>query len=235
MSHLDPERLAVVATGDQPTPDEQRHIDDCVDCALELAELEHTVAIGRSTSTLGDLESPPERVWARIIEDVRVAKAEEDAAGAGRRDRRRRGVRRSRLLFTLAAAAAGIFVVAGVWGLVRPAQVVELASATLDAFPDHVGSEGRATVLETPDGEVEVHVELDADAADDGYREVWLIKGDASALVSLGVLEGTEGTFTVPADIDLRDYVLVDISQEETDGDPGHSGDSVVRGELQFA
>jgi hypothetical protein len=79
-----------------------------------------------------------------------------------------------------------------------------------------------------------VRVELSADAAPDTFREVWLITADASALVSLGVLDGTEQTFPVPADIDLKDYVLVDVSQEPVDGDANHSGDSIVRGELTF-
>lgn len=230
MSHLDPERLAVIATGGEPASDEQLHLDECLECEVELAELEHTVAVGRSTSTLGELETPPERVWARILEDVRIV----EQPSAVTPNVRATGIRRSRLVYTLAAVAAGIFVVAGVWGIVRPAQVVELASATLEAFPDHVGSEGQATVLETADGGLEVRVQLDAEDADGGYREVWLITADASALVSLGVLEGSEGTFAVPDDIDVHDFVLVDISQEAEDGNPGHSGDSVVRGELQF-
>ena len=80
-----------------------------------------------------------------------------------------------------------------------------------------------------------MEVRLDAAAADGGYREVWLINADATALVSLGVLEGAQGTFPIPADVDLSEYVLVDISQEPADGDPTHSGDSIVRGELDFA
>jgi anti-sigma-K factor RskA len=79
-----------------------------------------------------------------------------------------------------------------------------------------------------------VRVALNADAAPDTFREVWLITADASALVSLGVLEGSEQTFPVPADVDLKDYVLVDVSQEPDDGDANHSGDSIVRGELTF-
>jgi hypothetical protein len=39
----------------------------------------------------------------------------------------------------------------------------------------------------------------------------------------------------VPADVDLRDYVLVDVSQEPLDGNPAHSGDSIVRGQLDFS
>ncbi len=87
---------------------------------------------------------------------------------------------------------------------------------------------------ERPDGTFAVRVKVDADAAPDTFREVWLITADASALVSLGVMDGEEQTFAVPADVDLRDYVLVDVSQEPVDGDPTHSGDSIVRGELTF-
>jgi len=69
----------------------------------------------------------------------------------------------------------------------------------------------------TPDGEL---------------REVWLLNPDATGLVSLGLLDGSSGRFVVPAGIDLGEYPLVDVSVESADGNPGHSGISVVRGEL---
>jgi hypothetical protein len=53
---------------------------------------------------------------------------------------------------------------------------------------------------------------------------------DASGLLSLGLLEGTSGRFAVPAGIDLDQFTLVDVSAEPVDGDPSHSGDSIVRG-----
>ena len=49
---------------------------------------------------------------------------------------------------------------------------------------------------------------------------------------SLGVLEGSEGTFEVPNDVDVDEFNLVDVSEEPQDGDPTHSGDSIVRGPL---
>jgi hypothetical protein len=134
--------------------------------------------------------------------------------------------------------AASLVVVAGVavggWAVGQRTAVVEVAAASLDAFPDHPGAVGSAVLEETPDGTRMVRVELEADETPDSYREVWLITKDASALVSLGVLDGTEGTFTVPAEIDVSQYVLVDVSNEPDDGQPGHSGDSIVRGELGF-
>ena len=58
---------------------------------------------------------------------------------------------------------------------------------------------------------------------------------DGQALISLGVLDDSSGTFRVPDSVDLDEYRLVDISFEPVDGDPAHSGDSIVRGELDFA
>ncbi|MFE7846692.1 anti-sigma factor [Microbacterium sp. NPDC057407] len=267
MLHLDPERLALLALGDDLTDAERDHLAACDECSIELAELEHTVAVGRSTVSLGTLESPPERVWNRILDEVHAKAATADAepeaaepepvaaeaapaqpeaaaeparaqpeAPADAPAPRRRGFSRlTRTLFTLAASLVAVLAVVGVWNLVRPPESIEIASATLAAFPDHPGAIGEAQVTELPDGERTVTVRLDADASGDGFREVWLIKADASALVSLGELEGSEGTFVVPADVDLNDYVLVDVSQEPLDGDPTHSGDSIVRGELDFS
>ena len=71
---------------------------------------------------------------------------------------------------------------------------------------------------------------LDAQVPATEVREVWLIRSDASGLVSLGLLDGSSGRFVVPAGIDLGEFTLVDVSAEPIDGDPAHSGDSIVRG-----
>ncbi|MFF2487555.1 anti-sigma factor [Microbacterium sp. NPDC058062] len=247
MSHLDPERLALVAVGEALTDAEQQHLATCDACSLELAELEHTVAVGRSTVTLGELETPPERVWDRILDEVRsqpeaaasgipidVPVVSSPAVAENQPDQRRtRG--RGRMLFALAASIAVVLAIAGVWTFVRTQQPVEIASATLDAFPDHPDAVGTAEVIELSDGERTLTVSIDDFDESDGFREVWLITADASDLVSLGELDGKKGTFVVPADVDLRDFVLVDVSQEPRDGNPAHSGDSIVRGQLEFS
>ncbi|MBW9119608.1 anti-sigma factor [Microbacterium trichothecenolyticum] len=247
MSHLDPERLALVAVGEAPTDAETAHLATCDVCSLELAEFEHTVAVGRSTVSLGELETPPERVWDRILDEVRsqpeveASRIPADApvvsppAAPGNQPEPRRKPRRGRMLFALAASIAVVLAIAGVWNLVRTTQPVEIASATLDAFPAHPGAAGTARVTELSDGERTLTVSLDDVDESDGFREVWLITADASDLVSLGELDGKKGTFVVPADVDLRDYVLVDVSQEPLDGNPAHSGDSIVRGQLDFS
>lgn len=243
MQHLDAERLSLLAIGDPTAEPEQAHLNTCDQCALELAELEYTVAVGRSTAGLGELQTPPEAVWDRISEELGLGSAPSEAAELpavldthtggphpyiAPRHRRRRGT-----IFALTASIVAVGAVgSGIWATWQAQQPAPLAAATLEAFPSHPDAAGQAVVLETSDGTRQVRVQLDAAETNDGYQEVWLITGDASALVSLGVMEGGEAAFTVPDDIDLNEYVLVDVSLEPDDGDPAHSGDSIVRGEL---
>ena len=258
MPHIDPERLALFALGEPvATPEESEHLADCAACVDDLAALRHVAVAGRASIDIGELEAPPDSVWARISEELSLgstravdaapaspvatmprpaaASAQEPAAAepapAAAAPRRSVAAR----IFALAASlvlVAGVGL--GVWAVNQRVAETEVAEATLSPFPDHPTAEGTAVVEEQADGSLAVRVALDADAAPDTYREVWLITADASALVSLGVLEGSEQTFEVPAGIDLHDYVLVDVSQEPKDGDEAHSGDSIVRGELTF-
>ena len=265
MSHLDPDVAALIALGEDTADEAERaHLEQCATCAAEVAAYRRTITAGRSVGR-EPLLTPPPRVWesirselglpetSSVVEQPATRAPSEPAetptvsgmplepAPATEPARQHRVPRRARagrrtLVFALVATVAVVAVVAGVWGvqqLVRP-QVSVVAAATLDGFPAHPGAEGEA-VLEETDGHTRIVVNLDADVAREGYREVWLLASDGSGLVSLGVLDGAEGTFAVPDDVDLDLFSLVDISQEETDGDPGHSGDSIVRGELRPA
>jgi hypothetical protein len=258
MPHIDPERLALFAMGEPvATSRESEHLADCAACVDDLAALRHVAIAGRASIDVGDLEAPPDAVWSRIAEELSLGSktlqpeiagqtlvepepepepqpAPEPAAAVVDDAAPRR-----RVMSRIWALAASLVLVAGVglgvWAVSQRAALTEIAEATLAPFPDHPSAEGTAVVEERPDGTKEVRVQLNADAAPDTFREVWLITADASALVSLGVLDSTEKTFAIPADVDLRDYVLVDVSQEPVDGDPTHSGDSIVRGELSFS
>ncbi|BDZ53505.1 anti-sigma factor [Agromyces marinus] len=150
---------------------------------------------------------------------------------------------RSRRWLPVAAAAAVVGLLAGIGigfgfagtgggGGADPATVI--ATAELDAFPGW-DSTGTATVEADAAGERTIVVDLAAEVASGEVREVWLIRSDASGLVSLGLMDGDSARFAVPAGIDLDEYPLVDVSAEPVDGDPAHSGDSIVRGELRAA
>ena len=169
------------------------------------------------------LLQPDERVWRSIQAEV--------AAPAPVIPLRPRLARR-----LLAVAAAVVVLVGGVgvtlWAL-QPAPVTLLASATLDAFPAWVGSTGSAVVEQTAAGARFVDVTFQAPATEGGFREVWLISSDTSQLVSLGVVRGDTGRFTIPDGLDLTRYDLVDISEEPIDGNPERTGDSILRGQLR--
>lgn len=254
MSHLDAERLMSLAMGEPAGEQERDHLEGCAECSLELAELEYTVTVGRSTATIGDIEAPPERVWARITEELGlgtgvaqetsapVAFVEDEPTEPGVRDTGRPAAitaagrpRGWRMMFALAATVALAFAAVGTWALIQPGAPKQVAAATLEAFPAHPEAFGEAIVREGRDGVREITVTLDAAEAEEGFREVWLITADASALVSLGVIDGREAVFPVPEGVDLHEFVLVDVSLEPVDDDPAHSGDSIVRGELSFA
>ncbi|MET0434923.1 MAG: anti-sigma factor, partial [Cellulomonas sp.] len=143
----------------------------------------------------------------------------------------RRGVRRGRWLLAVAAAlvvgaVGGGAVVAAVQ---RPAETV-VAEARLDALPGWAAS-GDALLEEGADGTRTLVVRV-SPTEEDGFRAVWLLDRDATRLVSLGALDGDEGRFAVPAGLDLDEFPVVDVSAEPFDGDPAHSGDSIVRGAL---
>ncbi|WP_262002825.1 anti-sigma factor [Microbacterium sp. Mcb102] len=194
-----------------------------------------TSAVYTDSSTAGP-DTAPAAVFA-VPEDPAPAPEARDVSAAGRvpassRVRRRRSSAR---LWILAASLA--LVVAGgsvTWALVSSNLTpVPVATAELDPFPDHPGAAGSAEVSEDDEGGRALTVTLDGEARADEYREVWLIRNDGAALISLGVLESSSGTFAIPAGVDLAEYDLVDISFEPVDGDPAHSGDSIVRGQLE--
>lgn len=161
------------------------------------------------------------------------------AAGAGSPvsflDAARRRRRRT-AAWSAAAAAAVVVAAAGTWGALgtfgsdpKPVAIASVELSPLASYSDT----GRAVVDELADGKRELVVTASSDAAQ-GFREVWLLAPDATSMVSLGTMEGTEGHFVLPQDLDLSKYPVVDISDEPYDGDPAHSGDSILRGQLDL-
>lgn len=244
MPHLDPELIALLALGESADADARAHLDQCPACSAELDVLSTTVARGRAAGPeLAELVAPPEHVWDAIAAeldlpaDVRPGgpAAAPEPRDAGQRPVRRPGRRRVAPGWLAAAAAAGI-VIGGVgvgwWDARTPAPTV-VEQAALDALPDWPGASGTAVVERAADGTRELVVTLSGAGSDTGFREVWLIDTEVSRLISLGMLHGDHGVFPLPDDLDLAAYPVVDISEEPFDGNPGHSGDSIVRGVLQ--
>lgn len=240
MNHISPDTLSLLALGEHVgSADDRTHLAACGDCRAELDTLQRTAVVARSTMTTEPLLDPPTRVWARISEELALGSAQPQTSAVVtelHRPRDRRGGRPSRRAIVALSAAAAVALVAGgvgaAWIALRPAPVTVLASASLQAFPAWVGSTGEAVVEEEPGGGRVIALTLDTPADLTGYREVWLMNSDASQLVSLGVVDGTSGTFTIPDGLDLSRYDVVDVSSEPYNGNPAHSGDSILRGHI---
>ncbi|MEM9566317.1 MAG: anti-sigma factor, partial [Actinomycetota bacterium] len=87
----------------------------------------------------------------------------------------------------------------------------------------------------------DLNVRFDGEAAPEGsFYELWLLDfDDAEELVgleSLGQIEvSADGSYQIPDGIDLDEFDVVDVSVELDDGNPEHSGVSILRGDLTEA
>jgi hypothetical protein len=246
MPHLDDDSLALLALQeDVPEPDTAAHLDSCELCRRELSELRRVVTAGRTNADAPQvLSAPAPQVWDVVAaavglhaEPSRHPTLVEPQTG-GATVRLRSTVERRRVPSWLGVAAGIVIGVSGALafqalglGSTEPEDSL-IATVDLAEFGP-AGTTGTAEVRDTGSARV-VHVELDEPAEAGGFREVWLLNAETGDLVSLGVLNGTESSFELPDELDLRDYPVVDISREPLDGDPAHSADSISRGELQL-
>jgi hypothetical protein len=106
-----------------------------------------------------------------------------------------------------------------------------VARAELEPLAGYT-ARGAAEVDVLPDGTRQLVVRTDP-ADVDGFKEVWLLAPDAQGMISLGVMAGDEAVFVLPENVDVSRFPVVDVSNEPVDGDPTHSGDSIVRGTLE--
>jgi len=251
--HIDPDVLAMMAMGEPDIPlADELHVQDCAECLDELNSLLRVATLARSGSPLDHpLHAPRASVWNGISRELGlsadvsprpfVSGADDDAAARHPsvvvHTHRSRRPRRPLLVGGVIALAAGVaaatVIVAGQWATPSPSSTppTVLAEASLTALPEWAGSDGEAVIERTASGR-RVVVTVSESRKVEGYSEVWLISADLTKLISVGVLAGDRGTFAIPADVDLAEYPIVDVSQEKPDGDPAHSGDSIVRGTL---
>jgi hypothetical protein len=185
-------------------------------------------------------EQPPAGLWESIAGEAGVpvgappeppAREEPPPAPAVVDLGARRAARRGPLLWMAGAAAAAVVLVVGLVAVVdEPSERNVLASAALD----RLGPAGTGDAeLVDDDGDLVLQVTTDGLDAGDGFLEVWVIDPDVTKLVSLGPVR-PDGTYDLPPGLDPQEFPVVDVSVEPLDGDPTHSGDSVLRGVLEF-
>ncbi|UZN03875.1 anti-sigma factor [Cellulomonas sp. S1-8] len=260
---MDDETLALLALGEQVgSGEELAHVDACTRCGDEVATLRGVADLARESGPEPQLVAPAPQVWDRVAAELGLGERAYAAAGgvrslplpphpdpsartttedapAGREQATvtplgpRRRVRRA----WLAVAAAAGLVVGGAGATALWQEQADrstlLASAVLEPLPGWTPG-GTAEVRTASDGSRSLVVDLDAEPGGDGFLEVWLLRPDVSGLVSLGTLDGTSGEFALPAGLDLTEFPVVDVSDEPLDGEPAHSGVSVVRGALEI-
>ena len=98
-----------------------------------------------------------------------------------------------------------------------------------DAGPS---ARGEARVVGGDEGGLHVTVSGLRPSGSGAFYELWLLDGP-DRLVSLGsfrVPASGSAEVDVPLPVPVRDFRFIDVSREPEDGDPAHSGDSVLRG-----
>ncbi|MFC5999444.1 anti-sigma factor [Quadrisphaera sp. GCM10027208] len=239
--HVDPEDLALLALGEQ-VPVDTDHLARCPVCAGELNTLRSVVAAARGGDV--DRADPPPQVWAGIAAATAAATPSPAVTSAPPTpptspDSPASSAARAGRWSTWALVAASVVgaltggaVVAAVGSTGDGDVTREAVAATeLEALVDSAGT-GDARVVRTDDGLVLRLSAASLPEDDDGFYEVWLLDEQAQRMVPLGILAGAEGDFALPAGLDLGEFPVVDVSVEPLDGDPAHSGNSLLRGSL---
>ncbi|MGM0818680.1 MAG: anti-sigma factor [Actinomycetota bacterium] len=257
--HLEQDSLALRALGEPVGAAAEAHLEQCEACRAALSELTVVTArAARVTVEDRDLPPAPTHLWAGIAAEADLADADDGdhadtdtdhdagrpatpppeatpealsaSAGAEVIPLRRRPRRAA--LGVIAASVVALALVGAISLL--PVDTAEesaarVASTELDALDER--AEPARAVLAERDGRLELAFDELSLPDADGYYEVWLIDADVEGMVSLGPVADGEAV-ALPDGLDPADFPIVDVSLEPYDGDPTHSGDSLLRGEL---
>lgn len=229
MPHPSEDDLTLLALG-EAAPRLRRHVQDCPPCSSAVQALRATVAAARDSDVL-ELDTPPPAVWQRIADELGIDAVPEAVATGDDEVALRRSSWRRPLVAAAAALAVAASATAVLVAVRPPAPGLQGTPVPLVALRD---GPARGEVL-LPDGSGQRSLVVDTAGLPpaDGFYEVWLLDLEQDRMVALGVLDDTgRGTLTVPDDVRMGDYPEVDVSLEPDDGDPAHSGDSVLRGAL---
>jgi len=249
VAHIDPDMMALIALGESALPGDLEHVRGCVLCQSEVDQLTAVAASARKISPADRPVLPPAHVWERIeaelgieLPDVPIpvetrAPVEMQAPVEMRAPVETRARRARRGMFALAASVGILVGGLGTYIAVSTdssdSRATIVAQASLDPLRD-VKEPAQASVQQINGGQI-LKVQASGLPATDGYYEVWLLAPDAVSMISVGMLDASEGgAFPLPAGIDLAAFPIVDISLEHFDGVTTHSSDSILRGKLNI-
>lgn len=137
-----------------------------------------------------------------------------------------------RILLAVAAALIAVVVVGSlaVAGLNSEPNLVYAAEISNADLPE--AFDGTASVTLEVDDNPQIEISFDAPVPTDEPVELWLLSADGTDIVSVGLVEAGETSWDWPEGLAPDDYPIVDLSIEPNDGDPTHSGRSILRGVL---
>ncbi|MGW0909557.1 anti-sigma factor domain-containing protein [Streptomyces sp. NPDC002853] len=259
MKHVDSSDLAELALAEADAARSGpvgAHLHQCGACRAHLDALRRVVDAARSVSPADVPTPPPQRVWQAISAELTVdpgssrarlphSAAVRDTAGRGPTGHGtsvRRAGRRSALLLAAACLLVGAALgsAATWWQAQVQVHVRQESSGTIRR-----GAEATLAPLAVARAKGVAHLVVDGSAhntlrisvkglpSTKGYFEVWLMDSTHKRLIAVGVL-GPDGSATLPLPrgVDLSGYPVVDVSDQAYNGDPTHSGKSIVRGAL---
>jgi anti-sigma-K factor RskA len=193
---------------------------------LETLQLREFIAItGPLTDQDSRRDSPPPALWAGITAEMGRATTEPIPLQRGPSSR-------GRMWMAAAAAVLLGLALSGGWLASRGGNGDVVATAVLaneGLSPLGAKSTGTAKVVHRGNATV-LRLNLQQlPQQPSSYTEVWLIDTKVKGMVSLGPFHG-DGDYTIPPGVDPTLFPVVDVSVEPTDGNPTHSGVSIVRG-----
>ena len=237
VEHLDRDSLALLALGEPAERASTTHLEGCPPCAGELESFRHIVARARAADPADlDLPAPPVAVWEQVhqrsTDEADPASTTPDDTDLPAPTPLSAARRRHRAWWLSAAAALAAVVAIGGGALLAsdpdPPPLV-LAVAELEPLDERADPLAARVVAD--DAGVSLEVDEAVLPESDGYYEVWLIDEAVDGMVSLGPLQ-PGGRHRVPDGLDLGAFPILDVSVEPFDGDPAHSGDSLLRAQL---
>ena len=200
--------------------DFERRLGEDADLRAELERLRPLV---------GDLARLPDEAWNPPEPPPLALPVTEIPAPAPQRPVRPWFRRAPVAIAAACTAVAAVVVIALVTGGDEGADPGAASIALRPVGSGDPSAEGRLTTS-TGGGEAELSVAGLA-PSESGFYEVWLL--GERGLVSLGsftVGDGGDAVVELPVPVDPAGYESFDVSLEPDDGNPEHSGDSVLRG-----
>ena len=174
------------------------------------------------------LEALPREGWAALAPPPLRMPGDEAPAAA----RPRRAWLRPAAAAAIACALLGVGVAAGLVVGSRGSGGPEGPALALKPLTQPSSAGGTARVVGSGGDTLDLQVHGLAPTGGRGFYELWLMD-TAKRLVALGTFQvpaSGNATVRVPLPAKPSSYRYLDVSREPADGNPAHSGDSVLRG-----